>query len=222
MFLLDIGANRGDAVAAGIKNGFDKIVAVEAAPKVFKELVKNYIYNNKVIPINFAVSDVDNDQVEFYECIEDGLSTLEKSWLTDPSMPYYGKEFRTIGVNTITIDKIVNIYGIPDLIKIDVEGAETKVLNGMTKKNKTLCFEWTINTLSDHIKQLEYLRSLGYKTFALQFIEHHLQIPKDWLPTSEIDYLPIWIEKRSKLWEEEEWKVSGLRNTADVGMLWVD
>lgn len=219
--MFDIGANRGDAVFVGLQKGFDKIIAVEAGPKVFKELVKNFIYEKKVIPINFAVSDMDNDQIEFYECIEDGLSTIEKSWLTDPSMPYYGKQFRTIGVNTITIDRLSKLYGPPNLIKIDVEGAEWKVFKGMTRRHGPLCFEWTIQTIDQHVKQLEYLASIGYTSFAPQFIVPHLKQPESWIDIEYLYRLNDWINKNSKKWEDGEWKEYGLRPTADVGMIWV-
>ena len=95
MLLFDIGANRGDATIAGTALGY-KVIALEPAPKVFAKLVRNFIYDPNVIPLRLAVSETTGDRIEFYECVEDGLSTTEKTWLTDPDMPYNGKEFRTI------------------------------------------------------------------------------------------------------------------------------
>ena len=62
-------------------------------------------------------------------------------------MPYAGKAFRTIQATTITLDSLADIYGVPDLIKIDVEGAEWSVFRGMTRKMGMLSFEWTLATL---------------------------------------------------------------------------
>jgi len=220
MLMFDVGANRGDAVIAGLNKGY-KVIALEPGPRVFKELVSNFIYNTNVIPLKFAVSDSDDSLIEFYECIEDGLSTIERSWLTDPSMPYEGKEFRTISATTITIDTLAKIYGSPDLIKIDVEGAEWSVFRGMTKKYGMLTFEWTINTIDEHIKQIDYLKSLGYKKIAPQFIEHHLQEPKEWFNIKD-QRLDNWVIENKDKWENGGWKESNLRHTADVGMLWVN
>ncbi|MGA1048301.1 MAG: FkbM family methyltransferase, partial [Minisyncoccia bacterium] len=153
--MFDIGANRGDAVIAGLNKGYN-IIAIEAAPIVFKQLVKNFIYSSSVVPLKFAVSNKDNESVEFYECEEDGLSTLNKEWLTNDSMPYNGKSYRSIKVNTITIDTLAKIYGNPDLIKIDVEGAEDIVFAGMKKKYGLVTFECTIETIKNHEKQLNY------------------------------------------------------------------
>lgn len=220
MLLFDIGANRGDAVVAGLSKGFDKVIAVEAAPRIYSQLVSNFIYNPAVVPLRFAVSNTNNKTVEFYEAVEDGLSTLNKDWLTNPDMPYNGKEYRTIKAATITIDKLVELYGAPDLIKIDVEGAEWDVFRGMTKHQGQLAFEWTDATLEEHAKQLEYLSSLGYTEVGPQFIVNHLDEPDKWYDLDGF-VLSTWLAENRESWTSEGWKEAGLRPTADVGMLWV-
>jgi FkbM family methyltransferase len=217
--LFDIGANRGDAVIAGLQQGH-KVIAVEAAPRIYAELVKNFIYNPNVIPLKFAVSDVDSERVEFYEAQEDGLSSLDKGWLTNPEMPYNGKPYRTIHATTITIDSLAKMYGEPDLIKVDVEGAEWSVFKGMTKKYGTLAFEWTDVTLGEHCSQLEYLASLGYTEVAPQFIVRQLQEPTEWFPIEGF-HLDDWVLQHKDDWENGGWKEANLRPTADVGMCWV-
>jgi FkbM family methyltransferase len=198
----DIGANRGDATVVGLEKGY-KVIALEPAPRIYKELVSNFIYNPNVILLKLAVSDTSDEVVEFYEAQEDGLSSLKKAWLTDETMPYNGKPFRTIKATTITID---------------VEGAEWVVLRGMTRKMGVLTFEWTQETLDEHEAQLKYLEELGYEFFAPQFIEHHLQEPLNWYP---IGSLKKWVSEHSKSWVAGGWKESNLRPTADVGMVWV-
>lgn len=219
MLFFDIGANRGDATIVGLQQGY-KVIALEPAPRVFKELVNNFIYNENVIPLKFAVSDSNDEIVEFYEAQEDGLSTLNKDWLTNDTMPYNGKQFRAIKANTITVDWLVEKYGNPDLMKIDVEGAEWYVFRGMTKYYGMLTFEWTINTADEHIKQIEYLKNLGYTKIGPQFIEHHLQMPEEWFDIENFNFID-WIDNNAKLWTDGQWKRSGLRSTADVGMLWL-
>jgi FkbM family methyltransferase len=218
MILFDIGANRGDATLIGLAQGY-KVIALEPGSTIFRSLVSNFIYNENVIPLKFAVSDSDNEQVTFYECYEDGLSTLNQEWLTNETMPYNGKPYRTINATTITIDTLAKIYGNPDLIKIDVEGGEWSVFKGMTQKYGKIAFEWTYETLDQHEEQLKYLFGLGYEFFAPQFIEHHLQEPLNWYPIGES--LKQWVDSNAKNWTEGDWHKSGLRPTADVGMCWV-
>ena len=221
--LFDVGANRGDATNAGLAKGYKKIVALEPAPVMYSTLLRTFAYTPEVIPLKFAVSDSNNEIIEFYECVEDGLSTTEKAWLTDPSMPYNGKEFRTVRSVTCTLDFLIEQYGNPDLVKIDVEGAESQVLAGLTKKPKNLSLEWTIQTLDQHVEQLRRLKEVnGYTEYALQYITHHLDEPKEYRKLDDPEELRSWIEETQEWWVGKGWVEQGaLRPTADVGMLWV-
>lgn len=215
--MFDVGANRGDATAAGLALGY-RVVAIEPG-QIAKELIRNFIYDNVTI-LKFAVSDKDFEQVEFYECVEDGLSTINKDWLTDETMPYCGKEFRTTSCTTITLDTLVKLYGVPSLTKIDVEGGEWSVFRGMSGYYGKLTFEWSWATINQHQDQIKYLADLGYTKIAPQFIEHHLQEPDIWYPIEGFD-LSTWVSDNSDAWVNGGWQKSNLRPTADVGMLWL-
>lgn len=223
MLMFDVGANRGDATLAALKQGYE-VVAIEAAPKIYAKLVENFIYNPFVTPIRMAVSDQNFQRVKFYEADEDGLSTLNQDWLTKETMPYAGKPHREIEVNTITMDTLAEIYGDPDLIKIDVEGGEWSVFKGMTRHyGGLLCFEWTFETMHEHEDQLDYLYKLGYREVAAQYIVNHLEEPLEWfnLIANNTNQLNAWHQLTSDAWIDGGWKVANLRPTADVGMLWV-
>jgi FkbM family methyltransferase len=219
MLCFDIGANRGDFTNAALAKGY-RVVAIEPAPRVFSALVGNFIYNPNVTPLRYAVSGSDYETIEFFEADEDGLSTMNLDWLTDESMPYAGKPYRTIRATTITLDTLALKYGTPDLIKIDVEGAEWSVFKGLSSKMGTIAFEWTDATLDEHDLQIEYLAYGGYTEVAPQFIEHHCQEPDTWYPIKDFS-LSGWILDNFKHWTTGGWKKSNLRPTADVGMLWV-
>lgn len=221
MLFFDIGANRGDATLAGLNKDYD-VVAVEPAPRVFGELVKNFIYNARVTPLRYAVSDTDYERIEFYECIEDGLSTTNKDWLTDETMPYFGKSYRTVKATTITIDTLAEKFGVPDLMKIDVEGGEWAALKGMSKRYGKVALEWTFETMAEHEAQMDYMYFLGYRKVAPQYIVNHLEEPTEWyeLEDNNDKQLLIWHQTTSDEWIEGGWEKAGLRPTADVGMLW--
>ena len=219
MLCFDIGANSGAFTIAALSQGYYDN-AVEAAPKIYVQLVYNFIYNPRVTPLKYAVSGSDNVRIEFYEAEEDGLSTINLDWLTDESLPYAGKPYKTVAATTITLDKLALLYGVPDLIKIDVEGAEWSVFKGLSSKMGTIAFEWTLATMHEHIEQLNYLAHGGYTEVAPQYIEHHCQEPDKWFDIKSFD-LGLWHERNKGLWEGGYWKASGLRPTADVGMIWV-
>ena len=73
----------------------------------------------------------------------------------------------------ITIDKLINIYGIPDIIKIDVEGGEYSAISSLSQKVNQLCFEWASETNNITLKCLEHLVNLGYNEFYLQFEDNY-------------------------------------------------
>jgi FkbM family methyltransferase len=222
MRFLDIGANRGDATVVALAQGY-KVIACEPAPRIFSRLVQNFIYNPNVIPLRYAVANVDFERVAFYEAEEDGLSTLNKEWLTNDSLPYARKPFREIVANTVTIDTLVRIYGAFDLIKIDVEGAEWSVFRGIKRHEGELTFEWTLETIVEHEAQLDYLYSLGYRAYAPQFIVSHLERPTTYYPLEENNAgsFQLWHQRNSADWVNGGWKIANLRPTADVGMCWV-
>mgnify|MGYP003657187579 FL=1 len=93
---------------------------------------------------------------------------------------YYFKE--PIQVTTITLDKLVDIHGNPDLIKIDVEGYENNVLKSLTKKNATkITFEWHEYNIDTIIDSIRYLHSIGYRHFSTEMwyegkFEHNNEI----------------------------------------------
>ena len=135
-------------------------------------------------------------------------------------MPYNGKPYRTIAATTITLDTLALKYGTPDLVKIDVEGAEWHVFKGMSSYMGTIAFEWTLETMAEHELQLSYLMHGGYKEVAPQFIEHHCQQPDTWYKLETFDFAK-WHKTNKSYWEAGGWKDANLRPTADVGMLWV-
>lgn len=187
MLIFDIGANIGNY---SISNNIDnKIIAVEASPITF-ELLKNNVANYKnITPINFAVSSfTDSSYITFYHCsAANTISTLDKNWLTSPESRFYNYRdtIQEIVVKTISIDELIDIYGMPDLIKVDVEGAEYHVIKSLTKKINILCFEWASEWKNDILNTLEHLTSLGYTKYHIQIGDGYKYRPSEYNMTIE-------------------------------------
>jgi len=97
-----------------------KVVAVEASPHNYAAAVQNCRLNDaaNVEVINAAVSD-NSDPVEF-NCRANGQ--------VDDGSGAWGK----IAVPSISVDELTRRYGPPDVLFIDVEGFESKVMKGAT------------------------------------------------------------------------------------------
>jgi FkbM family methyltransferase len=163
----DIGSNIGNWSLANINN-CDKIICIEASPKVFNRL-SNFVKNDKIILLNYAVCNNNGNDIVFYQAEADTLSTINKEWLVDSKSRFYRQPYTEIVCKTITIDNLINKYGLPDLIKIDVEGGEYECISSLTQKVNLLCFEWASETNDITVKCLDYLFDLGFTQYYLQY-----------------------------------------------------
>ena len=170
MLYFDIGANIGAWASANL-NKCDKIICVEASPNTYAELCHRK--NDKLVMLNFAVCDNSGEDITFYDCTANVLSTLNKGWLTDSTSRFCHVPFKEITCKTITIDMLIDIYGIPDLLKVDVEGGEYFCLKSLSKKVPQLCFEWASEVNDITYKCLDHLFSLGYTGFYIQFGDNY-------------------------------------------------
>lgn len=200
----DIGSNIGNWSLAN-ENKCDKIISVEASPNTFNKLVNNTCNNNKIIPLNYAVCNSNEEFIEFYNCDADTLSTINRDWLDSENSRFYKQfKYNIIKCKTITIDKLIDIYGIPELIKIDVEGGELECLLSLTKKVNNICFEWASETNHVTFKCLDYLENLGYTEFSIQYQDNYTYRPEVY---KDIDIVKECLNKTTP---KNEW-----------GMIWV-
>jgi len=128
MHIIDIGAHLGlfAVVSSQLAGDTGKIVCFEPTPGTYAVLNQTLKLNqcNNVIPVQGAVSDKEGTAI-FYVS-EIGGCNSNSLVKNKPE-----KETKGYEVKLFTIDKIVQQYAlIPNLIKIDAEGAELDVLKG--------------------------------------------------------------------------------------------
>jgi FkbM family methyltransferase len=173
----DIGSNIGDWTLANI-NQCNKIISIEASPITFKQLVNN-CKNDKIICLNYAVCNNNGNDITFYQANCNVLSTINKDWLTKDTSRFYNEAYTEIICKTITIDKLIEQYGLPDLIKIDVEGGEYECITSLSQKVELLCFEWASEVNDISFKCIDYLFNLGFTQFYIQFSDNYLFRPQN-------------------------------------------
>jgi hypothetical protein len=64
-------------------------------------------------------------------------------------------------VEVTTIDKLIEIYGVPDFVKIDVEGFEFEVIKGLTQPVGMLSLEYTGEYIESILSSIDHLSSIG-------------------------------------------------------------
>ena len=208
----DIGANVGKWSLANIKK-CSKIIAVEPSPEVFKNLIINCKNNKNIKCLNYAVCNKDNEIIKFYE--NSCLSTLNKNWLCAKKSRFYKMPYKEIFCKTIKLDTLIKKYGKPDLIKVDVEGAEHLVISSLSQKVDTLCFEWAQEFPLVIKFSINHLLKLGFKKFYVQPDDRYLFIPEEKKYTEDLNEIQKKImEKRTIIRKIDNMKIPAW------GMIW--
>jgi FkbM family methyltransferase len=165
--IFDIGANIGihslfysEAASEGM------VYAFEPAQNTYKSLLNNIKSVPNIIPLNVGLSKV-SGILTFYECENDALSGLKNTLRSKVSQEsrvvcFSGDElFRSLPLNRL------------DFIKIDVEGLEQDVFEGM--KNIISSFMPVIfceiyaglNSNRNPVQTINYLADMGYSVYVL-------------------------------------------------------
>ena len=122
----DIGANIG-LYSYFIANSGANVVAFEPSPVPFEYLIKNSEFNKEINYNQLIISD-NNGTVEFFIDENDKFGRMSSLKNSADDVSY-----ESVTVKSRRLEKLVleDDYPIPDILKIDVEGAEANVLDGI-------------------------------------------------------------------------------------------
>jgi FkbM family methyltransferase len=160
----DVGANAGflSLVAAKALNGKGRVVAFEPHPQTASEAQRQFQLNN-LTNVTVVAAAVSND-AGFVELDDSGSSDMVKFAQLEKDRPRH-----KVRVPTVTLDEQVDKFGMPDVVKIDIEGAEMLALQGAKRMlgagNATLLVEIHSEELYAEIQP--YLKSFGYRFFRI-------------------------------------------------------
>ena len=162
--IFDVGANIGDMTNI-FKNNAKKVVAFEPNPQLSNQLRYRFNMDNVVIDPR-GISD-DIGIKNFNISAAHTISTLSDDWVTNSRFSDLNAWDLVLEIETITLDKAIDEYGVPDYIKIDIEGYEYEVLTSFTKllNHTIISFEWAEEQKSKLIEIINHLHHLGYNKF---------------------------------------------------------
>ena len=154
--VFDIGANVGtmSRIFAGLGA---RVVAVEPNPDCARHIELS-TRRGQVEVLAAAVSDRDGQAVLKVSDRKDKMSSLSDDWrdaVSKENADYVGMWKREVTVPTITLDALIQRYGEPWYIKIDVEGYEEQVIKGLSQCPSLLSFEFNRVFLEPALKALE-------------------------------------------------------------------
>jgi len=169
----DIGAFEGEYIETFLEWGA-RVIAVEPQRYSLKKLLLLYGRNKNVKIIGKAVGNKSGSgELAVYK----GLSTLSSRFLRESRHALTRKWKEKQKVNIITLDHLIKLFGVPKFCKIDVEGYEDKVLEGLSYPIPLISFEFhgelfdiVVNCMNNLSKIGEFKYNCIYHGNEVEFI----------------------------------------------------
>lgn len=179
--VFDIGANVG-----GRTEVFSRlarvVISVEPLLDIYRTLSSVFQYNENVVCLQRACGsgvEASPATIMLYDPTYPlgGISSMSKNWVDavrkSNRFTEHGEACwtSTAEVEVTTLDKLIQHYGKPSFIKIDVEGYEPEVLAGLSESVPALSFEFTPERMVDAFSCINHCVVLGMKEFSISLKE---------------------------------------------------
>jgi len=165
--IFDIGANVGD-YASMFKKLASKIIVLEPDEQNFRILNVRFSKNKNIIVIKKAVASSIGEAELYIESSGSAFNTLSVKWveaLENQGHLRFNENKKFAGsqkIATTTLDFLLEEYGVPDFVKIDVEGFELEVIKGLSKPIPLLSFECNFPEFKEEtLKIIRHLTELS-------------------------------------------------------------
>jgi FkbM family methyltransferase len=158
----DIGANIGNRVKIFLKLG-SRVIAVEPQDKCIKILRRVFGTNPNLTIVEQALGHQEGfAQLSIGDACT--LSSLSSDWIDAVRKSGRFSEYswsNTQNVSVTTIDALIHKFGLPDFIKVDVEGYELQVIKGLSQPVRMISLEFTPEYLDSTFQSIDLLKRLG-------------------------------------------------------------
>jgi FkbM family methyltransferase len=198
--VFDVGANVGGKAAAFLSLGA-RVVAVEPNSNCTGYLLRKYRHAIQGERLHVECAAVASTNGELSLTVVDPDSAMcsgEPDFLEYARTIGY-KGVQAITARSITLDCLIERYGLPDFIKVDVEGMDADVLKGLSQRPRSLSFEYhTAAALWPKTREcFNQVLRLGFTEANLT----EMTVPKF--------IFDSWIGINAALSELEKWRESG-------------
>jgi FkbM family methyltransferase len=183
----DIGANIGNRTEVFLQLGA-RVVAVEPQADCLQVLRQKFGSSDRVSIVAKAI-DAQPGTKELFVGHSSTLASMSTEWIDRVSRAgrFEGHKWeRRIVVPTTTIGELIRQYGVPAFCKIDVEGYEYPVLQGLAEPLPALSFEYTADYAESTLKCIAHLAGLGMRTFNYSVGETLRFVLPAWVDAEEM------------------------------------
>jgi FkbM family methyltransferase len=183
----DVGANLGERVAM-LRTLGARVVAVEPQEACLRELRKRFGRDAEVTIVAFALGRQAGTG-EMLISQAHVLSSMSPEWVgaVRESGRFADISWeRRQAVQVTTLDALIERHGMPAFCKIDVEGFEPEVLDGLTHSLPAVSFEFVAEVPKNSEACIDRLAALGAYEFNYDLGERmQLELPQ-WLPAEAV------------------------------------
>jgi FkbM family methyltransferase len=178
----DVGAHVGNRIRAWRALGA-QVVAIEPHPDLIRVLHKLYRQDEGVALVNAALGASEGEADLWISPGNLTVSTLSPDWTREVQQ---ADGFRHLHwqpsqrVPVTTLNALIDTYGVPAFVKIDVEGLEAEVLEGLDRPLPCLSFECLPVTRQRALACLERLEVLGEYVYNWSPGETHRLAFTEW------------------------------------------
>jgi FkbM family methyltransferase len=183
----DVGANLGNRTAVFLELGAT-VVAVEPQQTCIIELQRQFSENPKFILVPEALG-AQPGEAEMRIASETTISSMSQSWIdkvrASGRFATYDWQQSTI-VPVTTLEVLIRKFGVPDFMKIDVEGFEYEVMQGLHRAVRVLSLEFVPEALENTANSLRRLSELGSIECNYSLGETMILVSTSWLTADEL------------------------------------
>ncbi|SIO50490.1 methyltransferase, FkbM family [Rhodovulum sp. ES.010] len=194
--VFDIGAHVGDRTGSFLRHGAS-VVALEPQPQVFRALRLIHGRHPAAVLLPAAAGAAPGTLTLHLNTRNPTVSTVAPGFLSAAAdAPGWRDEVwdGTVTVPVVTLDLLIARHGLPAFVKIDVEGHEPAVLQGLSAPLPALSFEFTTIQRRAAHACIARLGALGRYAYNLSLGEEHRLRHDVWLTAAEmqaeLDALP--------------------------------
>jgi FkbM family methyltransferase len=162
----DIGANHGGATRQMLNRGA-RVVAIEPQADLASEISKR-CPSATVLPI--AVSSEPGQAVLYLDRERDDVASLDASWAQRCDVPVTWAS--SVEVPVTTLVELIDRFGEPKPIKIDTEGIEDRVLQGLSRPVEHILFEVHGSIPDVAATAFERLENLGRYRYSMMCLHN--------------------------------------------------
>jgi FkbM family methyltransferase len=167
--IYDVGLHLGEDSEFYLKKGFN-VVAIEANPvnaARAADRLKSYVDTGQLIVVNKAITR-DEGPTTFFVSDVSVWGTTDLVWAERNRRS--GSEIREVTVPGVPFSRLLEDYGVPYYLKMDIEGADTLCLEGLltcANRPKYVSLESSKTSFEALVEEFCLLQRLGYRKYKV-------------------------------------------------------